>query len=65
MPYIPSSAPESACAFVGDRSTVLRESLVRPGKDQSLVVSVQLLRRSISIRLEGYDIELVPLLYQS
>ena len=33
--------------------------LVRQGEDQSLVVSVQLLRRSLSIRLEGYDIELV------
>jgi transcription antitermination factor NusG len=33
--------------------------LVRQGEDQSLVVSVELLRRSISIRVEGYDIELV------
>ena len=33
--------------------------LVCQGKDQTLVVSVQLLRRSISIQLEGYDIELV------
>ena len=33
--------------------------LVRQGQKQSLVVSVQLLRRSISIRLEGYHIELV------
>ena len=32
--------------------------LVRQGKDRSLVVSVELLRRSISIRVEGYDIEL-------
>lgn len=32
--------------------------LVRQGRDQSLVVSVELLRRSISIRIEGYDIEL-------
>jgi hypothetical protein len=29
------------------------------GADQSLVVSVELLHRSISIRVEGYDIELV------
>ena len=33
--------------------------LVRQGADQSLVVSVELLHRSISIRVEGYDIELV------
>ena len=33
--------------------------LVRQGGDQSLVVSVELLHRSISIRVEGYDIELV------
>jgi transcription antitermination factor NusG len=33
--------------------------LVRQGGDQSLVVSVELLRRSISIRVEGYDIEVV------
>lgn len=33
--------------------------LVRQGTDQSLVVSVQLLRRSVSIRVEGYDVELV------
>ena len=29
------------------------------GTDQSLVVSVELLHRSVSIRVEGYDIELV------
>lgn len=33
--------------------------LVRQGENQSLVVSVELLRRSISIRVEGYDIELL------
>jgi len=33
--------------------------LVRQGRDRSLVVSVELLHRSISIRVEGYDIELV------
>jgi transcription antitermination factor NusG len=33
--------------------------LVRQGADQSLVVSVELLHRSISIRVEGYDIELI------
>jgi transcription antitermination factor NusG len=33
--------------------------LERQGGDQSLVVSVELLHRSISIRVEGYDIELV------
>jgi transcription termination/antitermination protein NusG len=33
--------------------------LERKGADQSLVVSVELLRRSVSIRVEGYDIELV------
>jgi transcription antitermination factor NusG len=33
--------------------------LVRKGSDQSLVVSVELLQRSVSIRVEGYDIELV------
>lgn len=33
--------------------------LVRQGGDQSLVVSVELLCRSVAIRVEGYDIELV------
>jgi transcriptional antiterminator NusG len=33
--------------------------LVRQGTDQSLVVSVELLHRSVAIRVEGYDIELV------
>jgi transcription antitermination factor NusG len=33
--------------------------LVRQGSDQSLVVSVELLQRSVAIRVEGYDIELV------
>jgi transcription antitermination factor NusG len=33
--------------------------LVRQGEDQSLVLSVELLNRSISIRIEGYDTELV------
>jgi transcription antitermination factor NusG len=33
--------------------------LVRQGEDQSLVLSVELLRRSVSVRLDGYDIELV------
>jgi transcription antitermination factor NusG len=32
--------------------------LERQGSDQSLVVSVELLQRSISIRVKGYDIEL-------
>jgi len=31
--------------------------LVRQGKDQSLVISVELLRRSVSIRVEGYNVE--------
>jgi transcription antitermination factor NusG len=33
--------------------------LLRQGTDQSLIVSVELLRRSVSIRVEGYDVELV------
>jgi transcription antitermination factor NusG len=33
--------------------------LVRQGKDQSLVVSMELLQRSVAIRVEGYDIELI------
>jgi transcription antitermination factor NusG len=32
--------------------------LMRQGGDQSLVISVELLQRSVSIRLENYDIEL-------
>ena len=32
--------------------------LMRQGADQSLVISVELLQRSVSIRVEGYDIEL-------
>jgi len=32
--------------------------LVGKGGDQSLVVSVELLQRSVSIRVEGYDVEL-------
>jgi transcription antitermination factor NusG len=33
--------------------------LVRQGEEQNLVVSVELLRRSVSIRIEGYDMELI------
>jgi transcription antitermination factor NusG len=33
--------------------------LVRHGADQSLVLSVELLQRSVAVRVEGYDIELV------
>ena len=33
--------------------------LMRQGGEQSVVISVELLRRSVSIRVEGYDIELV------
>jgi transcription antitermination factor NusG len=33
--------------------------LVQHGKDQSLVVSVELLQRSVAIRVAGYDIDLV------
>ena len=33
--------------------------LLRQGKDQSLIVSVELLQRSIAIRVEGYEVELV------
>jgi transcription antitermination factor NusG len=33
--------------------------LVRQGGDESLVLSVELLHRSVAIRVEGYDIELV------
>ena len=33
--------------------------LVHQGTDQSLVVSVELLHRSVAIRVKGYDIELV------
>jgi transcription antitermination factor NusG len=32
---------------------------MRQGEDQSLIVSVDLLQRSVAIRVEGYDIELV------
>jgi transcription antitermination factor NusG len=32
--------------------------LMREGRDQSLVISVELLQRSVSIRVEGYDIKL-------
>ena len=31
--------------------------LMRQGSDQSLVLSVELLQRSVSLRVEGYDIE--------
>jgi transcription antitermination factor NusG len=35
------------------------EGILMPqGRDQSLVISVELLQRSVSIRVEGYDIEL-------
>jgi transcription antitermination factor NusG len=33
--------------------------LVSQGKDYSLVISVQLLQRSVALRIEGYDIELI------
>jgi len=32
--------------------------LVRQGEDESLILSVELLHRSVAIRVEGYDIEL-------
>jgi len=32
--------------------------LLRQGKDESLIVSVELLQRSVAIRVNGYDIEL-------
>jgi len=32
--------------------------LLRHGKDESLIVSVELLQRSVAIRVNGYDIEL-------
>ena len=31
--------------------------LLRQGKDQSLIVSVELLQRSIAMRVEGYEVE--------
>jgi transcription antitermination factor NusG len=37
----------------------VRGILLHQGADQSLVVSVELLHRSVSIRVKGYDIELV------
>ena len=33
--------------------------LMRQGADQSLVISVELLQQSVSVQVEGYDIELV------
>lgn len=33
--------------------------LMRQGAEQSIVLSVELLRRSVSIRVDGYDLELV------
>jgi len=33
--------------------------LLRQGKDESLIVSVELLQRSIAIRVNGYEVELV------
>jgi transcription antitermination factor NusG len=33
--------------------------LERQGEDQTLIVSVELLQRSVSIRVDGYDIELI------
>ena len=32
--------------------------LLREGKDESLIVSVELLQRSVAIRVNGYDVEL-------
>jgi hypothetical protein len=32
--------------------------LLRQGKDESLIVSVELLQRSVAIRVNGYDVEL-------
>ena len=34
-------------------------TLVRQGADQSVVLSVELIQRSVAIRIEGYDIEVV------
>jgi transcriptional antiterminator NusG len=33
--------------------------LLGQGKDQSLIISVELLQRSVAIRVEGYEVELV------
>ena len=33
--------------------------LMRQSGEQSVVVSIELLRQSVSIRIEGYDVELV------
>ena len=43
----------------GGALTGVEGVLVSQGKDYSLVISVQLLQRSISLRIEGYDIEFI------
>ena len=53
------SMPECACEFAEGRWKASKESSNVQGGDQSLVVSLELLHRSISIQVEGYDIELV------
>lgn len=62
---------KSGCAIypfidVGKRVRIRGGSLdgmqgifVRQGEDESLVVSIELLQRSVSIRVKGYDVELV------
>ncbi len=51
--------PGGACAFAEDRLTASKVSSGVKAWIKALVVSVELLHRSISIRVEGYDIELV------
>lgn len=53
-PYIETGKRVRIC---GGSLDGLEGILVRRGADQSLVLSVELLRRSVSIRVEGYEIQ--------
>jgi transcription antitermination factor NusG len=57
LPYPFVISPGNRVRIRGGSLDGIEGILVRRGGDQSLVVSVELLCRSVSIRVEGYDIE--------
>jgi transcription antitermination factor NusG len=60
IPFVPYPFISSGkrVRIIGGSLDGVEGILVRQSTDQSLVVSVELLRRSVAIRVEGYDFEL-------
>jgi|ERR1700682_5326563 transcription antitermination factor NusG len=61
VPYLPHPfiASGTRVRIRGGALDGVQGILLRQGGNQSLIVSVELLHRSVSIRVQGYDIELV------